>query len=369
MRRLGFEIDRGILSSDPDKAMEYATDWGITGYRTLKELADSVGTSYVTIATPNAAHFEAALYLLGRKIPVLLEKPLTVTLTEAQTLAKVSFEKNVPFAVAYTYPGYWATTVMKRLIRSGRLGPVRSFALNYLQGWQAKQLGIEQEWRRSAGKSGAFNCTGDISTHLVELLCGATGLSLDSLCLATNSFPDEQTNDDGLDNDSNALIWLSQTKEGIKPVGTLKSTQIAVGHSNDIGVHIFCKEGSVYWNQLEPEKLRVSLLGQAPKIFERGEDLSGEAILDDGLLDSILLPELPPSGHISGMPQALATVHYRFGHVVNDWRERGGNGPSENCYDCTMGNFSGLRGMEFLDACQRSEIANNAKVEVNSTVL
>lgn len=360
MRRLGFEIDRGVLSSNPDMALEYAADWGITGYRTLEELVESAEVSYATIATPNFAHFDAAKYLLERNIPVLLEKPLTVTLEQGYALRDISLQRQVPLASAYTYPGYWATTVAKRLIRSGKLGPVRSFSLTYLQGWQAKQLGIDQEWRRSAGKSGAFNCTGDIATHLVELLCGATGLSIEKLILATNSFPDDPADDDGLDNDSNAILWLSETEEGVNPMGTLKSTQIAVGHSNDIGVHIFCKHGSIYWNQLEPEKLVVSVAGEAPKTLERGEDLSGEDILT-GLLDDILLPELPPSGHIAGFQNALATVHYRFGHIVNDWRERGCNGLVEKDYDCSMGDVAGLRGMQFLDACSRS-IADGNKV-------
>jgi predicted dehydrogenase len=127
-------VTAAALSSDPEKALEMAADWQypITGYPSYDEMIETekvkpVGEriDYVLIVTPNHVHFDPAMKCLDAGIPVFCEKPLTLTLEEADRLvAKVS-EKRIPFCTAHTYVGHWSSRLARHIVRSGLLGAVR----------------------------------------------------------------------------------------------------------------------------------------------------------------------------------------------------------------------------------------------------
>ena len=82
------ELVAGALRSTPEAAMSAADDYGIQGYPTYQALLEAVQSGaqpldYVTIVTPNFAHYEPAKAFLQAGIPVLCEKPITMTVAEA----------------------------------------------------------------------------------------------------------------------------------------------------------------------------------------------------------------------------------------------------------------------------------------------
>ena len=363
LQPLGFALTCGVLSGDPQRSVEYGPGLNIEGLGTIEDLiARKDQISYAVVATTNDTHFDITMKLTAAGIPVVLEKPVTLNLPQAIELAKASAERKVPVTAAYTYPGYAAPTLMKRLIRAGRIGTVRGFECSYRQDWQTGILGIPQEWRRVRGKSGRFNVTGDISTHLVELLSGTTGLEITDLMCVVNSFPADPDADDGLDNDSLVTAWLSESG-GVTAFGSIKSSQVQVGCSNDVDVWVYGSRGTVRWRQMEPEKLFIAPVGRAPMVWERGTGVGQEPLVSD-LVDGLNLPPLPPGGHIAGFENALTTVHYRFGLYLDKWEAGGRQSLPEDDCDLSLLGTSGVRGMRFLDACGRSLDDNHARVSV-----
>ena len=72
------ELVAGALRSNPEAAMRAADDYGIAGYPTYQALLEAVQSGaqaldYVTIVTPNFAHYEPAKAFLQAGIPVLCE--------------------------------------------------------------------------------------------------------------------------------------------------------------------------------------------------------------------------------------------------------------------------------------------------------
>ena len=64
---------------------------GTTDYRQALSLINSdAEKKLVVIATPNGTHFKIANYFLAKGIPVLLEKPLTIDLSDAKILIDVA---------------------------------------------------------------------------------------------------------------------------------------------------------------------------------------------------------------------------------------------------------------------------------------
>ncbi|HRZ94518.1 MAG TPA: Gfo/Idh/MocA family oxidoreductase, partial [Candidatus Paceibacterota bacterium] len=136
----------GALFPDPKIALEEAAQWPypIKGYGSYDEMIGAQAQlpaeqrlDYILIVTPNFVHFDPAMKALNAGIPVFCEKPLTVSLAEANTLVKTVREKKIPFGLAHTYLGHWTTRFSRYLVRSGLLGEVRWVDAYYLQGWLA----------------------------------------------------------------------------------------------------------------------------------------------------------------------------------------------------------------------------------------
>lgn len=65
-------------------------------YRRLKGKVD-----FVTIATPTSSHFEIAEFFLKNRIPVLVEKPITQNLKQAEKLLAIAKEKKILLFVGH----------------------------------------------------------------------------------------------------------------------------------------------------------------------------------------------------------------------------------------------------------------------------
>ena len=141
---------------------------------------------YVTIVTPNDAHFGPAAAAASAGIGVLCEKPLTTTLEEARMLQAAVDISKAPFVVAYTYTGLPMVMLAREFVRDGKIGEVRKVEAWYPQGWLASKIEAEGQkqasWRVDPKRSGASGCGGDIGTHAYEFVRFVAGLKATRLC-------------------------------------------------------------------------------------------------------------------------------------------------------------------------------------------
>jgi predicted dehydrogenase len=101
-------------------------------YSGYKEMIESEHPEILDICTPPFYHTEAALYALQRKIPVMIEKPLCVTSSEADRIIKVSEENSVPVFVIHNYSIVPSIIRAKRIIKQGRIGDITSISALHL---------------------------------------------------------------------------------------------------------------------------------------------------------------------------------------------------------------------------------------------
>ena len=116
------ELVAGALRSNPDEAMAAAEEYGIEGfpdYEALIEARSRLDLDYVTIVTPNNAHYAPAKALLEADVPVLCEKPITMTVEEAEDLAVLAKQRDLPFVLAHTYTGHPMMMTAKEFVREG----------------------------------------------------------------------------------------------------------------------------------------------------------------------------------------------------------------------------------------------------------
>lgn len=74
----------GFHDQSPDRAAHVSRELGVRAFGTLTELLDSVSAAVVVVPTP--MHHEVAIQALRRGIHLLIEKPITATLAEADEL-------------------------------------------------------------------------------------------------------------------------------------------------------------------------------------------------------------------------------------------------------------------------------------------
>ena len=348
-----YELVAGAFSSDPEKSAASAADLGVgRSYATYEEMAQKEsrrkdGIEAVAIVTPNHMHAPAALPFLKRGIHVILDKPLTATLTEAKRLARAIEASSSIFALTHNYTGYPMIRQARDLIASGALGDIRLVNVEYIQDWLSEPLensGQKQaDWRTDPARSGAGGSTGDIGTHAFNLANFVTGLTLDSLAADLQSFVPGRRVDD------NAHVMMRYTS-GAR--GTLWCSQVAAGQENGLRLRVFGTKAGIEWGQENPNYLWVSPLGQPQYRLTRGGPGTGEA--------AARLTRIP-SGHPEGYLEGFANIYAEAARAIIARRDGLALDPAVTF----PGLKEGLEGVAFVDACVRSSKRNGAWTSLN----
>jgi predicted dehydrogenase len=117
----------GVVDIDADRAHNIAAQSGTQAYNDFHALLDKVQA--VSIVVPTVLHHEIALKFLQAGVDVLLEKPMTVTLQEADELIQAAEKKNCVLQIGHLERFNSVIRALKgriekpRFIESHRLGP------------------------------------------------------------------------------------------------------------------------------------------------------------------------------------------------------------------------------------------------------
>jgi len=137
---------------------------------------------FVSIVTPNHLHFEPARLSLEAGFHVVCDKPMTTTLTDAETLCRLVVERDAIFALTHNYAGYPMVKEARQWVAEGRLGTIRRVDVDYVQGWLSEPLEAtgqrQADWRTDPARAGVAGALGDIGSHAHHLVRYVTGLEV-----------------------------------------------------------------------------------------------------------------------------------------------------------------------------------------------
>ncbi len=126
-----------VASRDVEKARRYAESWGIPRVvESYEALLTDPEIDVIYIPLPNSLHAEWAIKALQAGKHVLCEKPITITVAEADALIRTAQETGKVLAEAFMYRHHPQTLKAKEIVESGALGKLRlirgcfSFNLN-----------------------------------------------------------------------------------------------------------------------------------------------------------------------------------------------------------------------------------------------
>ena len=111
----------------PGKAAKFFKDWecpDAKGFNSKEEMFKAVKLDAVSVCTYNTTHAECTVAALKQGIPVLLEKPMCVTMDEARAIT-VAEKKTGKFVTVGFQPRYDPNMqLIKKIVSSGELGTI-----------------------------------------------------------------------------------------------------------------------------------------------------------------------------------------------------------------------------------------------------
>lgn len=348
------EIVAGALSIDPAIAIEsgkmlFLEESRIyTDFITMLETEAGLGTDkkidFVSIVTPNFAHFAPAMLALEKGFNVVIEKPMTFTLDEAENLAAKVKETGLLLLLTHTYSGYPMVKQARQMLKEGLLGKIRKVYVEYPQGWLSKlserEGNAQAAWRTDPKRSGKSGCMGDIGTHAAHLAEYITGSKITKLCADLNIMVPSRM----LDDDGNVLLRFDNGAAGV-----LMASQVAAGEENALKIRVYGEQGGIEWAQHEPNTLLVKWLDQPAQVLRAGANYGKH-------LSSYATQNCrTPGGHPEGYLEAFANLYKNFAFTLQ--AKLDGTTPSPEALDFP-GVEDGIRGMAFID-----KVVESAKSE------
>lgn len=113
----------GFAEINPKNLKEAEEFFGIKGAPDYKELLDK-DLDAVIIATPDFAHTEPALLAIERGLHIMVEKPLTMDVEEAEKIVEKAKEKNIKAQVAFENRWNAPFVMVRESINSGEFGDI-----------------------------------------------------------------------------------------------------------------------------------------------------------------------------------------------------------------------------------------------------
>ncbi|HST88548.1 MAG TPA: Gfo/Idh/MocA family oxidoreductase [Ktedonobacterales bacterium] len=208
LKDLGEEQVRlvGVAEPQPAARSRASNRFQVQGFSDYREMIAEATPDVVAIVVPTDLHFEVASHALDAGVNVLVEKPITATVAQAEQLIALARERGAHLAVGHVERFNPAVLELKRQLDSGNVG--RIFYLH------ARRLGPFPPRIRDVG------VILDLATHDLDVMRYLAGSEVRHVFAETQQRV-HQTHEDlllGLIRFGNAAIgmldvnWLTPTK-------------------------------------------------------------------------------------------------------------------------------------------------------------
>ena len=327
------DLVAGTFSRDAEKNAASGAEFGIDPSRVYADWKSLVAAErgkidFLTVCTTNESHYAIAKAALEAGIDVFCEKPLSLTLKEAEELGAIARRRRRVLGIPFTYTGYPMVKLARDIVKSGELGQIDKVVMEYQQGSFRKRGAGGRPWKMDPKIAGPSCVVSDIGVHAFTMIEYVTGLEVRELLADLSTYG----NDNGLDDDASILMRMSK---GAK--ASLVTSKVATGEENGVRLRVYGRKASLFWDQEDPNYLHVKYPDAPERIWKRKASYVG------GASAASVRSSRFPAGHHEGFVEALATIYDEFVAAVISRRACDHPGPRE-----------GIRSMRFVEAALAS---------------
>jgi Predicted dehydrogenases and related proteins len=154
----------------PGKAEKFMQRFGVSGvnfYPDHQSMLDNEELDAVSVCTYNVQHAVCTIAALKKGIPVLLEKPMSVTFEEAVEICKAEKASGTFVSVGFQPRFDENMKMIKKIVQSGALGEIY-----YIQTGGGRRRGIPGSTFIEK-KTGGIGALGDIGCYAIDMVLNA----------------------------------------------------------------------------------------------------------------------------------------------------------------------------------------------------
>jgi len=204
----------GIVDT-ADAARVFALEQGLFFSEMLAEALQQIRPDGVILSTPTPLHVEQGCLCVSHNCPVLIEKPIAVTTTEAADLVEQARLAEVPLLVGHHRRHNPLIQKARQIIDDGKLGDIR---VVHGQCWFYKpdHYFAEAPWRQRQGAGPvSVNLVHDID--LIRYLCGEVVSVCAQMAPSSRGFDNEEVAAAVLRFENNAIGSITVSDGVVSP--------------------------------------------------------------------------------------------------------------------------------------------------------
>ncbi len=324
VRRLGNVEIAAVVGSRPETARKFAESNGIPiATDKLEEVLANQEIQAVHICTPNVDHFPMSMAAVRAGKAVLCEKPMTMSVAEAEQLVAAAAENNTVNCVQHNLRYYPVVQQMRQMIKAGDLGEILIVQGTYSQDWLLYET--DWNWRLDSKENGPLRVMGDIGSHWMDMIQHLTGQNISAVCADLATFYPERKRPKGsvetfsakkadtsdyesfpVDTEDFGVVML---RLGAKARGAFTVSQMSAGRKNKFAFEIFGTKAGLAWDQESPDTLWVGHRNEPNQVIIKDASLFYPAAAAYADL---------PGGHSEGYDDSHKQVFKHFYARVAD---------------------------------------------------
>jgi predicted dehydrogenase len=324
IRRLGNVDIVAVAGVSDDEASRFGKSIGVertTGdYRKVLEDRE---VQAVHVCTPNALHYPVAKAAMEAGKAVLCEKPLAMSVKEAEEMVAIAKKTGVANCVNHNLRYYPLVQHIRRMIEAGELGEVLVVQGTYSQDWLLYDT--DYNWRIEKAANGPLRVMGDIGSHWMDMIQHVTGLKITALCcdmqivhktrkrpkgeietFSGKTLKPEDYQAIPVETEDFASVLLHM---GDRARGAFTVSQVNAGCKNRFQIEVFGTKCGVVWNQERQDELWIGNRNTPNQIVMKDPSLL--------MADAASYADLP-GGHSEGYDDTHKQVYRRFYRKVAD---------------------------------------------------
>ena len=228
---------KGIYDNNPEKLKEVIDKYDLLGVDSYKGLLEDNEIDIIYLAVPPKYHYPIALDIFESGKHFICEKPLANSTEEAESMAKISKEKNI--VTAMNFPTIYSKAFEKidSLLKEGFIGDVARIEFQgYFTNWP--RLWQQNNWIDTREQGGFVR---EVITHYIQIIQRLFG-EIENV-VSFIEYPEDP----------------KKSEKGIIAKGKIGDMQVLINAIADIGMKedlafkIFGSRGSIFlknWREL-----------------------------------------------------------------------------------------------------------------------